>query len=441
MTALERRFVRKLDAVERLKWRIFFVVIGFLWLVLIGLAVVFAWFGSAEFPILMALMEIVMLGCIALIVFPLRKIWRAAFQRTDSPWVWPLQGRLSIEWNAGSESKDTQYFVGKKEVQFPSGWLDHLTEGDVLQALGYELDALNADTGSKVVILALNNGLSVDREMELGLLQLTGLGYWLAAFLVGFLWLLLGVPGWFASNPPLAWSSFWIPGTVTCTLFVLAVARTIRNRPIRRRLEELRRQCASARVPVAPAPPVAPTPPAALAEPEAPFDVPSSPQRPGFGRPARARSDNWGCLALIITGLVIAGGGWLISEYWHVVFGRSLGMKCGRPSDCKSGTCVTSRGLGFGGGVCSRPCAHDRECDDLRCDGRFCVPRGTREVGVYCESPWDCASMICISDRKPWSSPLDPAGVCGRRCTNPNPCPDPSTCVEVGLDQRVCTEK
>jgi hypothetical protein len=439
--------VQKIGADARLKWRIAFVAIGFLWLAMIGFVVGFAWFVFSEAPILTFFMEILMLVVVGVMAFLLRMFWRAAFVSRESPWVELLQGGFRIELNADSESKNTQYFVGGKEVQLPPGWLDHLHESDVLHGLGYEIDALNADTGSKVLILALDNGLSVDREIGLGLLHLTGLGYWLAAVIAGFSWFLIGAPGSLAKNPLLAWSSFWIPGVVTCTLFALAVARAIRNRPIRRRLAELRGQCIASQVAIAPAPTPgpAPAPAAAPAEPEAQssFDalVPPSFMRPGSPRYARTASSNRGCLALIATGLVIAIGGWLISAYWHVGFGRPLGMRCGQPNDCKSSTCVTSRGIGLGGGVCSRPCTHDGECDDLRCDGRFCVPRGTREVGVYCESPWDCASMICVSDRKPWNSPLDPAGVCGRKCTGPNPCPDPATCVEIGDDQRVCAEK
>ena len=258
----ERIFVQKVDAEERLKGRILFLVLGFLWLVLIGFSVVFAWFAFFELPIPTVFLELVLLACIVLMIFPLRRLWHACFRHTHSPWGEPLEGAYSIEWHTDSDnSRVTQYFIGRREVQLPLGWEDHLREGEVLQGLGYEIDALNADMGAKVLILALSNGLSVEQEIGLGLLHIMALGYWPAALIAGLLWFFIAMLGSLARNPMLAWGAFWIPCIVACTLGALAMARTIRNRPICRRLEELRKRCIAGHSTADPTPSCRVTPP------------------------------------------------------------------------------------------------------------------------------------------------------------------------------------
>jgi len=452
LTADEYRFVQKIAAGARLKWRIFFAILALLWLVLLGGAGLLGWYGFSRFPISAVLIDAVILAVLGLMVFPMRKIWRASFLRTDSPLIEPLQGSFSILTIDSTEGTDTYPFIGKAEVYLPPGWLDYLHEGDVLHGHGYSMDAPNAYTEIKCIVLALDNGFSVDEEVKLGLLGLVSLGYWVTAFTTVLLWFIVSSIAAATSVEPIASYALWIPGVIACTLFALAAARANRNRPVRRQLDGLRKQLALAHA--AAAQPASPTPPVVLA-PNADSPPPVSSVLPGrrrsvrIGPPERkeeapaaipeAGVKPLGCLAVIgAAGLVLVGSAWLASEYGHVVYGGPLGTRCTQTNDCKSGTCVAAD---LGVGVCSRPCKQDSECDGLRCDGRFCVPRGNREVGIYCENPWDCMSLLCVRQgSSPGGFPKSD-GVCGLKCEGENPCPDSATCVEIGVGEKICLER
>jgi hypothetical protein len=94
------------------------------------------------------------------------------------------------------------------------------------------------------VILALDNGFSIDEEVELGLLDVRSPTYWLVTVVAAVLWRLApSIAALFSlKSPPV-----WIPPAIVAACTLLAVRRTVLDVAIRRKLTALRQQHAPLR--------------------------------------------------------------------------------------------------------------------------------------------------------------------------------------------------
>jgi hypothetical protein len=244
LTPNERRYVQSVARGERLAFRLALPLLGVLWLGLLGVVVFFVYLCLTQRSIFFGLAAVVgLLGTVPIaIYFP--RCWRACFIRPDSPWVDPTQGKLSsIEVGDcdGSQNYDT---LGGREVLFPIGWRVHLREGDELRALRYAMDVESNRMGTLSVILALDNGFSIDEEVELGLMNFRSVRYWVATIAAGILWWLAPTVTALARWQLSPAQVFWIPAGLTAVFGALAVWRTVVELGIQRRLIARRRQLA-----------------------------------------------------------------------------------------------------------------------------------------------------------------------------------------------------
>jgi hypothetical protein len=246
-TPNECRYVQKLAVMERLKFRVALAVIVVLWLGLIGGIIFFVYSAFTERSLFSAVAALVSLLSIALIAYVFPRYWRACFTEQDSPWVDPLQGKLSVLEVSGYDGAEYYDAVGGREVRFPNGWLDYLRQGDEVLALRYPMDVELDRTGTISIILALDNGFSIDEEVELGLLDQTSLTYWLATLVAGALWWAAPTMALLARLRTSTSEVFWIPAAITTAIALLAVRRTLLDVSIRRQLDSLRQQHAPLR--------------------------------------------------------------------------------------------------------------------------------------------------------------------------------------------------
>lgn len=100
---------------------------------------------------------------------------------------------------------------------------------------------------------------------------------------------------------------------------------------------------------------------------------------------------------------------------------KPFGQACAADADCESKQCTVH------GKICSKSCAHDRECgDDLVCRGmdtgagmQCAKPEGSK-VGSSCQAASECDHGLCV---KKADAPSEP-GFCSRVCLGTAECPD-----------------
>ena len=230
-----------------MKFRVALAVIVVLWLGLIGGLILFVYSCFAERSLFSAVAALVLLLAIALIAYVLPLYWRACFTEQDSPWVDPLQGKLSVVGVSGYDGAEYYDAVGGREVRFPNGWLDYLSQGDEVRALRYAMDVELDRTGTISIILALDNGFSIDEEVALGLLDQTSLTYWLATLVAAALWWAAPIMALQARLRTSMVGVFWIPAAISIAFALLAVRRTLLDVSIRRQLDSLRQKHAPLR--------------------------------------------------------------------------------------------------------------------------------------------------------------------------------------------------
>jgi hypothetical protein len=242
-TPNERRYIQTLAGRQRLKFRVALSVIFVCWLGLMGGLVFLVWSCLVErslFSGIVALVLLLVVVVIAVYVFP--RYWRACFLAQDSPWVDPMEGKLSVLEVSASDGSEFYDALGGHEVRFPHGWREFLHEGDDVRALRYAMDVESDRTGTVSVILALDNGFSIDEEVRLGLMDCRSPAYWLATVVASALWWAAPTVAALARLRLSPVEVFWIPAALTAALVLLAVRRTRLDASIRGRLDALRQQ-------------------------------------------------------------------------------------------------------------------------------------------------------------------------------------------------------
>ena len=140
-------------------------------------------------------------------------------------------------------------------------------------------------------------------------------------------------------------------------------------------------------------------------------------------------------LVLVVAGIVAYQSG--LFDFVRPWFGSGLGAPCSVGEECRSRSCLVFNGAG----VCSKRCAADTECDDLRCATGHCIPKGNKEFGDYCSKPWECKGGVCLvykseSDDSALGGEL---GHCSESCSSTKPCANGRACSWVpGADSNVC---
>ena len=247
LTANERLYVNAHAGRKRLSFYVLISVVVPAWLALTVVATALSlylakdsvWLAFALF------LAVLVLGYMLSELMP--AIWRGCSAKPTSPWAEPFEGDLSFQAIDMPDVYATYPYIGSREAIFPSGWLDHIGEGQSVRGYCYPVNARLVRPGTKLLVLALENGLAVDREVDLGLLRLTGGGYWAAIAICGAIW------GIGAGIPTLAdialprIVSLWAPGAVTVSLLVAAVIGMLRNRAIWSRLDFARAQSCAVR--------------------------------------------------------------------------------------------------------------------------------------------------------------------------------------------------
>lgn len=249
LTANERLYVSAHAGGKELSFFVLIAVVASAWLALtvgatalsLYLAKDSAWLAFALF------LSVLVLGYMLSTVMP--AIWRACSAKPTSPWAEPFEGDLSFQTIDMPDVYATYPYIDSREAIFPSGWLDHIGEGQAVRGYCYPVNAKLVRPGTKLLVLALEDGLTVDREVDLGLVRLTGGGYWAAAVICAAIWGIgAGIPVLADMALPRI-ASLWAPGAVTVSLLVAAVVGVFRNKAIRTRLDFARAQSCAARRP------------------------------------------------------------------------------------------------------------------------------------------------------------------------------------------------
>lgn len=100
---------------------------------------------------------------------------------------------------------------------------------------------------------------------------------------------------------------------------------------------------------------------------------------------------------------------------------KLFGQACAADADCESQQCAVH------GRVCTKTCAHDKECGDaLVCRGldsgtgmQCGKPEGSK-VGSACQTAAECDHGLCVKKADAAAEP----GFCSRTCQGPGECPD-----------------
>jgi hypothetical protein len=242
LTANERLYVNAHAGRNRLSFCVLISIVAPAWLALTVVATTLSLYLAKDSALLAfaLFVAVLLLGYLLSEVMP--AIWRVCSTKPASPWAEPFTGALSLRTIDMPDVYATYPYIGSREAIFPRGWLDHIAEGEALRGYCYPVNARLVRPGTKLLVLTLENGLTVDREVDLGLLRLAGGGYWAAAAICGAIW------GIGAGIPVLAdialprIVSLWAPSAATLSLLVAALIGWLRNRAIWSRLDVSRRQ-------------------------------------------------------------------------------------------------------------------------------------------------------------------------------------------------------
>jgi len=243
-TPNERRYLEMYAGDSVLGYRVLLAIYLPCFVFLVSAPLVFGWFLAQNSSKIACLMIPAALGVAMIAVIPIFSIWRHCRRRMIPYHLCEVHGRYAIrdveESMEGLTSTAHIPTLGGTEVDFPLGWDSGLREGDWLHGHGCLIPLASSIGGCRIFVLGLDDGFSVDREVEIGLLERTGLGPWLAAIFTGLLWA-LGVCIWLFSDCP--WLlPVGIPLPIFGTLLAYAVVTSRRDRRIEQRLDEFRQK-------------------------------------------------------------------------------------------------------------------------------------------------------------------------------------------------------